>query len=100
MIDTAAVCDEVSSSGVAIVAEALTHADLDSLAPEIDAASDGPRAGLRNLFQCAASVRSLPRHPVIRSIVKAILGPGAFAVRAILFDKTPESNWNVPGTRM
>ena len=96
MIDTAAIRDEVSSSGFTIVADALTHEDLDSLAADIDAASEGARAGIRNLFQCAASVRSLPRHPAIRSIVKAILGRGAFAVRAILFDKAPESNWNVP----
>jgi len=28
--------------------------------------------------------------------VEEVLGPGAFAVRGILFDKTPDANWKVP----
>ena len=29
-------------------------------------------------------------------IVRAILGPGAFVVRGLFFDKTLEANWNLP----
>ncbi len=29
-------------------------------------------------------------------LVRGVLGPGAFAVRGLLFDKTPTANWGVP----
>ena len=31
----------------------------------------------------------------MRSAAEAVLGPACFAVRALLFDKTPEANWKV-----
>ncbi|MBX3118848.1 MAG: phytanoyl-CoA dioxygenase family protein [Fimbriimonadaceae bacterium] len=52
-------------------------------------------AGVRNLLDEEA-VRALVRHPSIRKLATTLLGEGAFAVRAILFDKNPEKNWVVP----
>ena len=52
-------------------------------------------AGLRNLFQQCPAVRQIAGHRSIRNLVEAILGKQAFAVRAILFDKSPEANWYV-----
>ena len=34
--------------------------------------------------------------PELRKLVVPILGPRAFAVRGLYFDKTPETNWNLP----
>ena len=36
------------------------------------------------------------RSNTIRDLVERVLGPNAFIVRSILFDKTAESNWAVP----
>ena len=41
-------------------------------------------------------IRAVADHADVRRVVDAILSPAAFAVRAILFDKTPGANWTVP----
>lgn len=51
-------------------------------------------AGLRNLLDLLA-VAEVARGCVLTDLVAPILGPDAFAVRAILFDKTPDANWKV-----
>ena len=52
------------------------------------------RGGIRELLKWPA-VRELACSRQIRSLVEPVLGPDCFAVRAILFDKTPASNWKV-----
>ena len=49
----------------------------------------------RNLLD-EPTIRALADHADVRRVVEAILSPAAFAVRAILFDKTPDANWTVP----
>ncbi|MCE9552789.1 MAG: phytanoyl-CoA dioxygenase family protein [Planctomycetes bacterium] len=95
MSESSAICDQVLSRGFATLVEGLTKSEVDALVVEVDAATGSDRAGLRNLFRLAPSVCSLPRHPVVSKIVAELLGTGAFAVRAILFDKTPMANWKV-----
>ena len=55
----------------------------------------GSEAGLRNLLASHPVVRQAARSASVRAAAEAILGPRCFAVRAILFDKTPETNWKV-----
>jgi ectoine hydroxylase-related dioxygenase (phytanoyl-CoA dioxygenase family) len=55
----------------------------------------GSQAGLRNLLASHPVVRQAARSTSVRGAAEAILGPRCFAVRAILFDKTPETNWKV-----
>ena len=62
----------------------------DSLAP---LAVDG-RGGARNLL-AHADVRVLATSSTARVVAAAVLGDACFAVRAILFDKTPSANWKV-----
>lgn len=50
--------------------------------------------GVRNLL-AVSEVRQLACSQAIRTLVTPVLGSGAFAVRGILFDKTPDANWNV-----
>jgi ectoine hydroxylase-related dioxygenase (phytanoyl-CoA dioxygenase family) len=52
------------------------------------------RGGVRDILAWPV-VQELARSAPIRSVAEAILGPDCFAVRAILFDKTPQSNWKV-----
>lgn len=49
---------------------------------------------IRNLLEVPA-IRELARHPSVRTLVEPVLGPDAFAVRGIFFDKTPDANWKV-----
>jgi len=49
---------------------------------------------MRNVLQTVPAAREIV--PSLRAFVEPILGAGAFAVRAILFDKTPGANWKVP----
>jgi ectoine hydroxylase-related dioxygenase (phytanoyl-CoA dioxygenase family) len=52
------------------------------------------RGGARNLLE-NAKVRALATVPAIRSLAASVLGSSCFAVRALLFDKTPAANWKV-----
>lgn len=50
---------------------------------------------IRNLLEAVPAVATLARSPEVRALVEPVLGPEAFAVRGILFDKTPDANWKV-----
>jgi hypothetical protein len=65
-----------------------------------EATDNGSRRGasvyaLRNVLEIPA-VRSLVCSSCLREWVEPILGPEAFPVRGIFFDKIPEANWVVP----
>lgn len=66
---------------------------LDELSPR--AAGGETRGGVRNLFGVAPAVGALAKSIPVRSVAERVLGPHCFAVRAILFDKTPATNWKV-----
>jgi hypothetical protein len=65
---------------------------------EADAARrrEGELYGIRNLLSTMPEVRQLAESPRIRAWVEPVLGPGAFAVRGLLFDKPAHANWTVP----
>ena len=52
--------------------------------------------GVRDLIRQVPEVGRLAASPPVMAIVAAILGPGAFVVRGLFFDKTPTANWNLP----
>ncbi len=57
------------------------------------------RAGvyaIRDLFGRAPAVREFALAEPVASLVKGTIGPEARPVRALLFDKTPTTNWLVP----
>lgn len=53
------------------------------------------RGGQRHVLEAVPAVAALARGPALHPLAEAALGPGCFAVRALLFDKTPERNWKV-----
>jgi ectoine hydroxylase-related dioxygenase (phytanoyl-CoA dioxygenase family) len=55
--------------------------------------TDG-RGGARNLLDLP-EIEALARSVHIRPLAIAVLGADCFAVRALLFDKTPDANWKV-----
>jgi Phytanoyl-CoA dioxygenase (PhyH) len=52
--------------------------------------------GVRDLVWRVGEIRQLSETRELLDIVEAILGPGAFVVRGLFFDKTPTTNWNLP----
>ena len=52
--------------------------------------------GLRDLLGRIPEVRRLANSPPLLEIVTSIIGPGAFVVRGLFFDKTTTTNWNLP----
>ena len=57
---------------------------------------EGEVYGARDLIARVPEVQSLARSRRVSEIIATVLGPGAFAVRGLFFDKTPTSNWNLP----
>lgn len=56
--------------------------------------SEGARGGLRHLLDIP-SVCALARSAPVRAVAEVVLGADCYAVRGILFDKTPDANWKV-----
>lgn len=72
-------------------------AALSALVPGGSALGRGGRVyASRNLLADAPAVRALAGSVGVRGLVEPVLGPNAWAVRGLLFDKTPEANWMVP----
>ena len=51
--------------------------------------------GIRDLMNKIPSIRDLAMSPVLLDLSKNILGELSKPVRAVFFDKNPDSNWNV-----
>ncbi len=81
----------VEQEGYAIAPDAVPQ----ELLRELDRALDAGHAGARNLLGVPV-VRKLATSGPVRRLVEPVLGPGAFAVRGILFNKLPGANWKVP----
>jgi ectoine hydroxylase-related dioxygenase (phytanoyl-CoA dioxygenase family) len=102
MVETSTLDQTVQDKGFAVLngvvpAEAV-DAVLASLAA-VDHAAAIERRGsvhaIRNLLEAVPEVQALARSPFVRALVDEVLGPHAFVVRGLLFDKTPEANWKV-----
>src|SRR5690348_17331497 len=86
---------QVQTFGYGVLADVLTPAQADALAAELDAVQQSAgEPNVRNLLRVPA-VRQLADNLYLRDVLDKVLGPGAIPVRAILFDKTPDANWNV-----
>lgn len=81
---------QLETNGFAVIEDVIDH----DLADALCAALDNAGYGKRNLLD-HPDVLALVTHPDIASIVGDVLGPDAFAVRAILFDKLEGRNWHV-----
>jgi len=55
----------------------------------------GSTYGMRNLLDQVPAVRDLANSPDLQKLIEPVLGRDAFAVKATLFDKTPDANWKV-----
>jgi ectoine hydroxylase-related dioxygenase (phytanoyl-CoA dioxygenase family) len=86
----------LEAPGFAVVPGTLEAEEIDRLVAAAVRAAAPSRAGIRDLFAAAPEVCELAGAPAVRGAAASVLGPACFAVRAILFDKTPRANWKVP----
>jgi ectoine hydroxylase-related dioxygenase (phytanoyl-CoA dioxygenase family) len=92
----------LETDGFALVPGAVSPAVVHVLLAALDAPGGGEGVrrrenvyAIRNLLEAVPAVRELARSAEVRGLVEPVLGRGAFAVRGILFDKTPDANWKV-----
>jgi Phytanoyl-CoA dioxygenase (PhyH) len=52
--------------------------------------------GVRDLIWRIPEIRRLAESRELLEIAEAVVGPGAFVVRGLFFDKTLSTNWNLP----
>jgi hypothetical protein len=95
--------EQFVQQGFQITERLLTWEECDSLAAELSVQFDGqqmsaksPIGGVRNLLRASKCVARLVSSAKVTSLLADMAGKSVFAVRAIFFDKTEESNWSVP----
>src|SRR3982750_3504336 len=76
--------------GFAVVPECLTGQMVEHLCSDLGNAKHAQRNLLR-----VPIVREVASSEPIKQLIRAVLGSECFAVRGILFNKTPNSNWKV-----
>jgi len=70
---------------------------LEALPPEGAILERGGQVyAMRNLLHLVPASRALAESDALKRLTRSVLGPDAFVVRGLLFDKTPEANWGVP----
>ncbi|WP_223639792.1 phytanoyl-CoA dioxygenase family protein [Corallococcus sp. EGB] len=97
---TAELAERIEREGFAILPHGITPDAADALLQALhsvseDAAASQRRGGVRNLLENVPAVRELARSGHVREAAEAVLGSHCFAVRGLLFDKTPDANWKV-----
>ena len=99
---TGGVAEKVARDGFAVVPCVLDGRALASLEKSLDDVGSGEgvlrRGGvyaIRNLLEVLPAARELARSAPVRALVEPVLGAGCFAVRGVLFDKTPAAPWKV-----
>ncbi len=96
----------LARDGYAILPEVVSPTDLAGLVEATASYSEGEHDGRldrrgevyggRDLLWRLPEAAELARSPELVAIAGAAIGPGAFAVRGLFFDKTPTVNWNLP----
>lgn len=88
------VADTFATCGYRVVPRLLNGNEISSWRQAVAGFLEG-RAGRRNLFRECPKLIALVQSPLLRALADELLGSPAFAVRAVLFDKTEEANWKI-----
>lgn len=93
-MDVAAFQESLEARGWAITTPVVDAATVTLLRDVVAPFSREGRGGARNLLD-NPHIRALATSRTLREFACAVLGDACFAVRALLFDKTPAANWKV-----
>lgn len=88
--------EQLDAVGFCLVPQSVTGTQVGELRSSAGGLKSRHRGGARNLLHELPVVAELATAPVILEMAEAALGGGAFAVRALFFDKSPEAHWKVP----
>jgi ectoine hydroxylase-related dioxygenase (phytanoyl-CoA dioxygenase family) len=94
--DLAPFAEQLAVEGWASTPPLFSDSMLDALIDDLSSVleSGASRGGTRHLLDIPA-VQELADSEPVRAIAESALGKDCFAVRGILFDKTPTANWKV-----
>lgn len=89
--------ERLQADGFCLVPQVLSEPELTSLIEAVACVATTRQASrnARRLLETCPRVAELAVSPAIRQLVQPILGPEAFVVRGLLFDKAPDANWHV-----
>lgn len=88
--------DDFERNGFVLLRSIVGNDVIEELGKSLTQCESLPDApGVRHLLRRSPAVRRLAKSPPILGIAATYLGSGAKPVKAILFDKTPSSNWYV-----
>ncbi|MEZ6191587.1 MAG: phytanoyl-CoA dioxygenase family protein [Phycisphaerales bacterium] len=101
-MEAAALLTSIERDGFAVVPDVLDPERVADLTSTIESycnkraeVSGRVVHAIRNLFVEIPEAADVVDSPGVRALVEPVLGPNAFAVRAIYFDKPPGANWKV-----
>jgi hypothetical protein len=86
--------ETVTAKGFAVIDPFVPDDLVETLSNALANKLGGDRAGTRQLHQRVPAVAAFLRSFEMKKLIQELM-PGAFPVRSILFDKTPETNWRV-----
>ena len=86
--------ESIATRGWAVSDPVVDSAGIDELRERVAPFAQSGRGGARNLLD-DPGIAALAAGRTLRRFASAVLGESCFAVRALLFDKTPEANWKV-----
>lgn len=85
--------NDLDGDGYALADISLAADQCEYLASSLPDVADSGRGGVRNLIFHPA-VAALLRHKKLAACIWSVIGRDLVAVKATIFDKTPESNWH------
>lgn len=103
MTTTTQLLETVSTEGFFLVENVVEQSTIDCLIAGFDRAKEGIHArsqhgetyALRNILHAVPEVFEVAKHRVLISLIRSVIGDRAKPVKAILFDKTANVNWNL-----
>lgn len=95
--------ETVSADGFFLVEQVIRQNTIDSLLEGFESAKSGVHArvhggetyALRNILHAIPQVFEVAKSEAVLSLIRSVIGQDAKPVKAILFDKTENVNWNL-----
>ena len=88
---------EIKTDGFSVCRSVLSDDVIGTMTDGLDRLTAGKATyGLRNLLDRLPPLRDLTNSAPIKALIRPVLGPNAFPVRAIFFNKMVNANWGVP----
>jgi ectoine hydroxylase-related dioxygenase (phytanoyl-CoA dioxygenase family) len=87
--------DVIEKDGFVVIGNVFSNTEIDQMSEDIAACNARrSKAGIRHAFGFMP-IANIARHPRVMELARSVLGMEVFPFRAILFDKSPRSNWLV-----